>query len=50
VGMWLLFSATYAGREPAIMYLPLPVGLLVIFVWFRTALQEGVRKTVREGS
>ncbi len=41
VGLWALFLETIEGKfEHPIMYLPLPVGLFVAFVWARTALQK----------
>jgi hypothetical protein len=41
IGLWVLFITTVEARfEHPIMYLPLPLGLFVAFVWARTALQE----------
>jgi len=40
VGLWALFLGTVQGKfEHPIMYLPLPVGLFLAFVWAKAALQ-----------
>jgi len=42
IGMWALFLTTVENRfEHPIVYLPLPIGLLIAFIWGRRALQEG---------
>jgi len=42
IGLWALFLATVENRfEHPIVYLPLPIGLLIAFVWGRKALQKG---------
>ncbi|MBN1135658.1 MAG: DUF2029 domain-containing protein [Anaerolineae bacterium] len=42
VGLWTLFLATVENRfEHPIVYLPLPIGLLIAFIWGRKALQKG---------
>jgi hypothetical protein len=41
IGLWALFLTTVQVKfEHPIVYLPLPVGLFVAFVWAKTALQE----------
>jgi hypothetical protein len=41
VGMWALFLVTVENKfEHPIMYLPLPVGLFVAFVWAKASLQR----------
>jgi hypothetical protein len=39
VGMWLLFLATYAGKESPTMYLPLPIGVSLLFVWIKSGVE-----------
>lgn len=50
VGMWALFLATYEGKEPAIMYLILPVAMFVLLAGFKTILQEMPRATLEGGA
>ncbi len=41
IGLWALFLGTVEGKfEHPIMYLPLPVGLFIAFIWAREALQR----------
>jgi hypothetical protein len=41
VGLWVLFFTTVQGKfEHPIMYLPLPFGLLIAFVWGKPALHR----------
>jgi hypothetical protein len=35
VGMWALFVAAYAGKEPPIMYLPFPIAMFLLFRWVK---------------
>jgi len=47
VSAWAMFTTTVEGRfEHPIMYLPLPVGLFIIFIWARMPLQSSMRETV----
>jgi len=42
IGLWVLFLATVENRfEHPIVYLPLPVGLLIAFIWGGKALRKG---------
>ncbi|MBC8253315.1 MAG: DUF2029 domain-containing protein, partial [Ardenticatenia bacterium] len=47
VAGWAMFTTTVEARfEHPIMYLPLPVGLFIIFIWARRPLQNAMRETV----
>ncbi len=47
VAGWAMFTTTVEGRfEHPIMYLPLPVGVFIIFIWARRPLQSSMRETV----
>ena len=51
VAGWAMFTITVAGRfEHPIMYLPLPVGLFVIFIWATRPLQNSTREPVPDRS
>jgi hypothetical protein len=46
IGLWVLFVTTVEVKfEHPIMYLPLPVGLFLVFVWAGTVLQESAGST-----
>jgi hypothetical protein len=41
VGLWVLFLLTVQGRfEHPIMYLPLPLGLFIAFIWAKAHLEK----------